>query len=586
MSKQTEKISKMPIEVGELKKFFEENLAEMEKERYGLSWAGKINSKKEALTPTGKTLAPQKEESKNCDETENVFIEGDNLEALKLLQRKYFEKIKMIYIDPPYNTGKNFIYKDNFARSTKEELEASGEIKEGALLTTNARTNGRFHSDWLNMMYSRLFLAHKLLKDDGVIFVSIDDNEVANLRLLMDEIFGEENFVANIIWKRKRGRDNSAKWFSRSHEFLLVYAKNIEDFNINLLELNEETKKAYKNQDNDKRGNYRMLACWARGTQGGVKYEFVTKSGQKFKERLWLMSKENLHKLDEEDKLIIRGDNIYRKLFLSENKGKIPETIWDHTSNAANASDEIKNIFKDIIFDTPKPIPYIQEILKIVTNKSDDIILDFFAGSGTTAHAVMDLNAEDGGNRKYILVQLDEEVDKKSEAGKAGYKNIAEIARERIRRAGEKILKDKEEELKKREEPLDIGFRSFKITNSNYRQWEAGDFDMFEEKLLEQAKLFVDKPLVDNYKKINVVFESVVKEGFALSSKVVSKNDGNFWETKDGERKMIVDFGDKINPKEVEKLNLNENDIFICFDSALTDNDKINLSKSVNIEVV
>jgi adenine-specific DNA-methyltransferase len=384
------KISKLPIEVGELKKSFADNLGEVLKEKYGLSWAGKVNAKKEALTPTSKTLNPQEKESKNWDDTENVFIEGDNLEALKLLQRKYFEKIKMIYIDPPYNTGKDFIYKDNFARSTKEELEASGEMEEGALLTTNAKTNGRFHSDWLNMMYSRLFLAHKLLKDDGVIFISIDDNEVANLRLLMDEIFGEENFVANIIWKRKRGRDNSAKWFSRSHEFLLVYAKNIENFSINLLELNEETKKAYKNQDNDERGSYRMLACWARGTQGGVKYEFTTRDGQKFKERLWLMSKKNLHKLDAEDKLIIRGDNIYRKLFLSDNKGKIPETIWDHTSNAANASDEIKSIFKDIIFDTPKPIPYVQEILKITTNKDNDIILDFFAGSGTTAHAEID----------------------------------------------------------------------------------------------------------------------------------------------------------------------------------------------------
>jgi adenine-specific DNA-methyltransferase len=225
--------------------------------------------------------------------------------------------------------------------------------------------------------------------------------------------------------------------------------------------------------------------------------------------------------------------------------------------------------------------------MEIMINKnSGDIILDFFAGSGTTAHAVMDLNAEDGGNRKYILVQLDEEVDEKSEAGKAGYKNIAEISRERIRRAGEKILEDKKDELRKRKEKLDIGFRSFKVSNSNYREWEAGDFDMFEEKLLEQAELFTDKPLVDNYKKINVVFETVVKEGFALSSKISQENDGKFWKIEDGERKMIINFSDKVKFEDVEKLKLDENDVFVCFDSALTDNDKINITKSINLKVV
>jgi adenine-specific DNA-methyltransferase len=290
----------------------------------------------------------------------------------------------MIYIDPPYNTGKDFVYPDNYKDNLKNYLDITGQLdEEGNRLSTNSDAGGQFHTKWLNMMYPRLRLARNLLSEDGVIFISIDDNEVHNLRKVCDEVFGEGNFVATIIWKRKRGRDNSAKWFSKSHEFLLVFAKNKICFNTDFLELDEETKKAYKNPDNDKRGIYRMLAVWARGTQGGVEYDFTNKNGQYFSKRLWLFSKENLQKLDEQNKLIFKGDNIYRKLFINENKGKIPETIWENTSNAANASDEIKKLFYKIIFDTPKPIPYIEEILKIASNKNS-IILDFFSGSGTT----------------------------------------------------------------------------------------------------------------------------------------------------------------------------------------------------------
>ena len=424
-------------------------------EKFSFTWAGKSNAIKNVLIPSKATLNPVPDESVKFDESENLFIEGDNLEVLKLLQKAYFEKVKMIYIDPPYNTGGDFVYKDNFAAPVKNYLEQTGQVdSEGNKLSTNKETSGRFHSDWLSMMYPRLKLAWNLLRDDGVIFVSIDDNEVHHLRMVMDEIFGGENFVATVVWKRKRGRDNSARWFSKSHEYLLVYAKELFNFNTNFLELDEETKEAYKNQDNDERGSYRMLGIWARGTQGGVKYDFTDKNGQYFPERLWLVSKQNLEKLDKENKLIVRGDNIYRKLFLSENQGKIPETIWDNTSNAANAADEIKNIFSKIIFDTPKPIPYIQEMLKIATS-DDDIILDFFAGSATTAHAVMAQNKEDNSNRKWILVQLPEKVDEKSEAYIAGYKTIADIAKERIRRAAKKL-------------DAQDGFKVFRLAESNY----------------------------------------------------------------------------------------------------------------------
>lgn len=449
-----------------LKQELSHHIIDGSQERYRLDWVGKRASILTANSPITKTLRPSRDESVNFDNTANLFIEGDNLDALKLLQKSYQGAVKMIYIDPPYNTGNDFIYNDDFSEDTDRFLERSGQTDEdGNRLVANTESNGRFHSDWLSMMYSRLKIAKNLLSDDGVIFISIDDNEVHNLRKICDEIFGAGNFVAEIVWQRKRGRDNSAKWFSKSHEYLLVIAKDKLKFKVNLLDLDENTLKAYKNPDSDPRGNYRKLATWARGTQGGVKYDFTSKSGEYFSERLWLFSKENLQKLDEQDKLIINGDNIYRKLFLTENKGKIPETIWSDVSNGANASDEIKSIFdKKIVFDTPKPIPYIQEMIKIATN-NDDIILDFFAGSSTTAHAVMQLNSEDGGNRKFIMVQLPEQTDEKSEAFKAGFKTISEISKERIRRAGAKIKADNVG--KDGIDTLDTGFRVLKIDSSN-----------------------------------------------------------------------------------------------------------------------
>ncbi|OCG15254.1 DNA methyltransferase [Gilliamella sp. App6-5] len=439
-------------------------IVEGREERYQFTWPDKKKSILLANAPIAKTLRPCREESVDFDDTENLYIEGDNLEVLKLLQETYLGKVKMIYIDPPYNTGNDFVYEDDFAQNTSEYLENSGQFDdEGNRLIKNMETNGRFHTDWLNMIYPRLKLARDLLTDDGVIFISIDDNEIDNLKKICDEVFGTSNFISNIIWKRKRGRDNSARWFSKAHEYCLLYAKNKNLFVINFLKLDEETKKAYKNPDNDPRGSYRMLGCWARGTQGGVSYDFTSKNGQYFQKRLWLFSKENLIKLDQDNKLVFKGNNIYRKMFINENKGKIPETLWDDVSNAANASDEIKKIFDDIIFDTPKPTPYIKRMIDIAVSKAD-IVLDFFSGSSTTAHAVMQLNAEDGGNRKFIMVQLPESTDEKSEAYKAGYKNICEIGKERIRRAGNKIAQENPQAK------FDKGFRVLKCDSSNMKE--------------------------------------------------------------------------------------------------------------------
>ena len=432
-------------------------------ECYEFTWVGKKAAMAEAARPITKTLRPVKADSRDWDTTENLYIEGDNLEVLKILQESYLGKVKMIYIDPPYNTGNDgFVYPDDFSVSPDEYDDMVGlrDEENNILFRKNPDSNPRFHSDWCSMLYSRFLITRNLLSPDGVIFISIDDNEYENLKKICDEVFGSNNFVSPIIWKRKRGRDNSARWFSKAHEFCLVYAKNKDDFEIGYLELDDETKKAYRNPDNDPRGIYRMLGCWARGTQGGVKYDFTSKTGEYFSERLWLFSKENLEKLDRDNKLIFKGDNVYRKMFIYENKGKIPETLWEDVSNAANASDEIKRLFGGIIFDTPKPIPYIKRMIQLAASK-DSVIMDFFSGSATTAHAVMQLNSEDGGHRKFIMVQLPEKCDEASEAYKAGYKNICEIGKERIRRAGDKIQSEHPDAK------LDIGFRVFRVDESN-----------------------------------------------------------------------------------------------------------------------
>ena len=474
-------------------------------EKYKFEWKGKSECYRIAgLRSTG-TLRPCPEESVDFENTNNLYIEGDNLEVLKLLQTAYYRKVKMIYIDPPYNTGNDFVYEDDFKDPMAKYKEITSQTTK-----SNPETMGRYHTNWLNMMYPRLRLASNLLRDDGVIFISIDDNEVTNLRRICDEVFGEENFVAQIVWKRKRGRDNSARWFSKAHEYLVLYSKSKDYFNTNFLKLDDETKKAYKNPDNDPRGDYRMLACWARGTQGGVKYDFTSKSGQYFSERLWLFSKENLTKMDEDNKLIIHGDNIYRKLFIYENKGKIPETLWDNVSNAANAADEIKNLFESIVFDTPKPIPYIKEMLQIATDKDDDIILDFFSGSATTAHAVMQLNAEDGGKRQFIMVQLPEVTDEKSEAFKAGYKNICEIGKERIRRSGSKI--------KEQNADVDVGFKVLKLDTSNLVKWD--DTPVSETEVLRERFDSVVKTLKFDRSELDVVYEVMLKLGIPVTYQV------------------------------------------------------------------
>ena len=366
-----------------LKQELSEEIVEGNKERYQLTWPGKKEAIVLANTPTTKTLRPVREKSVDFENTKNIYIEGDNLEALKILQESYLNKIKCIYIDPPYNTGNDFIYNDNFNKSANEELEGSGQIDEyNNRLISNNESNGRFHSDWLSMMYSRLKLARSLLTDDGVIFISIDDNELENLNKICDEIFGEENHQATITWRRKRGKDNSTTGFSRLHEYIVVYSKQ-QKFMPNRLPMEEKRIAVYSNPDNDSKGEYVLQPAWASGMKKGPNYS-IPLDGYNFVDRMWLYSKETLTNAYNDGRLAIKGEhkdgmpNVYLKVYLKESKGIIPDTIWSDVGNTGDAVDEIKELFdKNITFDTLKPVKLIDRIIRTGGNE-DTVFLDFF----------------------------------------------------------------------------------------------------------------------------------------------------------------------------------------------------------------
>ena len=457
-----------------LRQELSEVLVEGEQERYTLNWVGKKESILAANAPIAKTLRPCREESVNFDTTENLFIEGDNLDALKLLQENYLGKVKMIYIDPPYNTGKDFIYNDDFAENTEEFLILSNQVDEdGNRLIANMESNGRFHSDWLSMMYSRLRLARNLLRDDGVIFISIDDNEQVNLRKVCDEIFGLNNFIANVIWERAYAPVNLKKHFSENHDYAICYARNKDSVICNGLKRNDEANNRYSNPDNDPRGGWQSDNFSVGPAVEGNIYEVITPSGRKVlppSGYSWRLNKERFKEFLDDNRIWFgeNGGNVPRiKRFLSEIKQTMtPMTIWKYedVGHSQSASQDLKRLFDGkALFDYPKPVNFIKRMLELYSN-SNDLILDFFSGSGTTAHAVMQLNAEDNGNRKFICVQLPEKTDKKSGAFKAGYSTIAEITKERIRRAGSQILQNLDED-----KPLDVGFRVLKIDSSNMK---------------------------------------------------------------------------------------------------------------------
>lgn len=439
----------------------------------------------EANTTTNKTLRPCIEESKDWDNTENFYIEGDNLEVLKLLQNSYFNKVKMIYIDPPYNTGNDFIYIDDFAQNIDEYEEAKGSFdEEGNRLFKNTDTNGRFHSDWCSMIYPRLVLARNLLADDGVIFISIDDNEQENLKKICDEVFGEKNFIAQVIWERAYAPVNLKKHFSENHDYIICYAKDIDKAICNGLPRASEANDRYSNPDNDPRGVWQSDNLSVGPIVQSKIYEIITPGGRKVlppEGYCWRLTKEKFKEYIEDNRIWFGkdGNNVPRiKRFLTEVKQSVtPMTIWKYSEvgHSQDAKQNLKKLFDGkSFFDYPKSVELIKRCIQLYSNESS-IIIDFFSGSATTAHAVMQLNAEDGGKRKFIMVQLPEKTDEKSEAFKAGYKNICEIGKERIRRAGEKI----KEEAGLNGQGLDIGFRVLKLDSSNMKDiyYSADEYD-------------------------------------------------------------------------------------------------------------
>ena len=496
-------------------------------ERYGLGWRGKSDVFAKIQEKTVETLHVDRAHSVDWDTTSNMFIEGDNLAALKILHKSYYGKVKMIYIDPPYNTGNDFVYNDDFKQTRKSyEAEAGITDDEGNVTRDDglrSNTGGHKHSNWLNMMYPRLFLARNLLRQDGVIFVSIDDNEVHNLRLMMNEIFGEENFVAQLIWERAFSPKNDAKFISNSHDYVLMYARNINEFNIGRLDRTEEANARYSNPDDDPRGPWMSSDISVKTYSAVNDYPITTPSGRVIEppaSRCWRLSKkvflERLH--DNRIWFGPSGDGVPRiKRFLSElrSEGMTPTSLLFHkeVGHSQEGAKQVVELFDGKgYFDGPKPVRLIKRLLTIGNAKNNDIILDFFAGSGTTAHAISELNAEDGGNRKWICVQLGERTDEKSEAFKAGYHTIADIFRERIRRAGAKTKADFADKLSERKAPLDLGFRAYAIGDSNFKRWN--EQVSTAEEIRQQALELID-PLEPNATDDDILTEVLLKRGIS-----------------------------------------------------------------------
>lgn len=550
-------------------------------ERYEFTWVGKNASRVEANTTTNKTLRPCIEESKDWDNTENLYIEGDNLEVLKLLQNSYFNKVKMIYIDPPYNTGNDFIYIDDFAQNIDEYEEAKGSFdEEGNRLFKNTDTNGRFHSDWCSMIYPRLVLARNLLANDGVIFISIDDNEQENLKKICDEVFGEKNFIAQIIWERAYAPVNLKKHFSENHDYIICYAKDIDKAICNGLPRASEANDRYSNPDNDPRGVWQSDNLSVGPIVQSKIYEIITPGGRKVlppEGYCWRLTKEKFKEYIEDNRIWFGkdGNNVPRiKRFLSEVKQSVtPMTIWKYSEvgHSQDAKQNLKKLFDGkSFFDYPKSVELIKRCIQLYSNESS-IILDFFSGSATTAHAVMQLNAEDGGKRKFIMVQLPEETDEKSEAFKAGYKNICEIGKERIRRAGEKI----KEEAGLNGQDLDIGFRVLKLDSSNMKDiyYSADEYD---QGMLENMQSNTKEDRTD----LDLLFGCLVDWGLELdkpyTTKVINGHKVHIYN--DGD--LVACFEKDLDMKTIDEIaKLQALRVVFCDNSFIDSATKINVAE-------
>ena len=537
-------------------------------ERYQFTWPDKKKSVLLANAPINKTLRPVREDetvptgadgegkpycstgSVDFDTTENLYIEGDNLEVLKLLQETYLGKIKMIYIDPPYNTGSDFVYEDDFVQSADEYLANSGQYdKDGNRLAPNPESNGRFHTDWLNMIYPRLKLAKDLLTDDGVIFISIDDNEQENLKKCCDEVFGGQNFVAQLVWERAYAPKNDARFISNSHDYVLMYARNLDGFVIGRLPRTEEANARYQNPDNDPRGVWKPSDLSVKTYNAACDYPITTPSGRVIEPpagRCWSLSKNAFLERLQDNRIYFGADGNSvpcMKRFLTELKydGMAPTSImfYKDVGHSQEGAKEVTKLLNAGVFDGPKPVRLLTRLLTLANLKDDSLVLDFFSGSATTAHAIMQMNADKGSHIKYVMVQLPEVCDGKGTAYKAGYKTICEIGKERIRRAGKKIKEDSPLTT----QDLDIGFRVLKCDTSNMKEvyynpaeYEASLFSSLEDNIKE------DRTPED------LLFQVMLDLGVLLSSKI--------------EETTIA--GKKV-------FNVEDNYLIACFDSDVTE---------------
>jgi len=586
-----------------------------ETERYEFRWFGKSNAKREAFTPTDATLVYDETRSVNPTESENLIIEGENLAVLKLLSRSYREQVKCIYIDPPYNTGKDFVYSDSWKQDKKEYWEDAEMTENGFKIDTNNETDGRFHSNWLNLMYSRLLIARQLLKEDGVIFISIDDNEVHHLRKLCDEVFGEENFLANVVWQKKYAATNDAKGFSPMHDHIIVYQKS-ESFERKLLPRTEEQNKPYINDDGDGKGLWRSDNLLVKSfSESGV---FPIKNPNTGKEYMppqgscWRGSASTIDNWLKEKRIFFGKDGKgapQLKRYLEEvQQGRVPTTWWTFKEVGHNdaANKEMQSLFNSKSpFDTPKPSKLLKQILEIAINEND-LSLDFFSGSGTLGQAVTELNQEDGGNRKYILVQLPEVIDEKSEAFKAGYKKISDITIERNKRVVEKIQSQMElEELKNKQNLFaeeeaknsgnraksknsGLGFKVFKLKKSNFPRVEyAPDPEKSEEENIELLKKYIrdkEAQLVTAFNRDELITEILIKNGFKLNytlAKQESFKKNEILLATDGDKETLICLDVTIADETVEYFKTHTHQKLIVLERALDTSKKWNLKHAM-----
>jgi len=545
-------------------------------EKYGLNWHGKRRARQLALTPSNGTLRPCPEESVDWDTTQNLMIEGDNLEVLKLLHKSYAGQVKLICIDPPYNTGKDFVYPDDFQDNIKNYLELTGQVEGGKKISSNTEASGRYHTDWLNMMYPRLKLARNLLREDGVIFVCIADHEIHNLRLAMDEVFGPENFIATVIWHKMDSPKNTAMHFSEDHDYIIVFAKEATTWRPNGLERTEEMLARYKNPDNDPRGVWLLSDLAARNFYAQGRYAITTKIGKVIPGppagSYWRVSKEKFDELDRDNRIWWGETGENRpgiKRFLSEvRQGVVPQTYWPwkDVGSTRNAKQELSQIMGatsgEDLFITPKPTKLIEKMLQIATVPSDNnIVIDFFGGSGTTGHATLSANSKDNGNRRFILVQLPEPT------GDQQYSTIAEITKERLRRVGKKIKQELEvrrEKIEVKEGDLftsntiptpdssiltpDLGFRVFKLDTTNIRAWDP-DRENLPQTLLDSVE-----HLKTGRTEADVLYELLLKLGLDLCVPIAQKTIAGKAVHSIGAGTLIVCLAPQIGREEVEPL--------------------------------